>query len=309
MATLRRAQCTACSSGSVLPRRTGSAARSRSPTDAQIGAWDAISHGRHALVVAPTGSGKTLSAFLWAIDRVFHEKPLEAGGHARPEAIDGCRSLPHPHPLHLAAEGTGRRRRAQPPVAARRDRAVRAAARDRAARGHGRRPIRRHDLERSAQARHGAARHPHHDTRVALPDAHEPGGRDAQERAHRDRRRGARRRRDQARRPPRGEPRTPRRDPRQARAAHRAVGDGAADRRGRSVPRRLRAGRDRRAAGDEGLRHARDRAGRRHAQPAAAARQRTRARRARRSPPKTRTGSPTARPARGPARGAPSRPR
>src|SRR5690606_12100185 len=42
------------------------------PTDAQIGAWEAISAGKHALVVAPTGSGKTLSAFLWAIDRVFH---------------------------------------------------------------------------------------------------------------------------------------------------------------------------------------------------------------------------------------------
>ncbi|MBD8024663.1 Lhr family ATP-dependent helicase [Microbacterium gallinarum] len=44
------------------------------PTDAQIGAWDAISKGKNALVVAPTGSGKTLSAFLWAIDRVFREK-------------------------------------------------------------------------------------------------------------------------------------------------------------------------------------------------------------------------------------------
>ncbi|BDV29649.1 ATP-dependent helicase [Microbacterium terricola] len=44
------------------------------PTSAQTGAWEAISAGRHALVVAPTGSGKTLSAFLWAIDRVFHEK-------------------------------------------------------------------------------------------------------------------------------------------------------------------------------------------------------------------------------------------
>ncbi|MCP2637987.1 DEAD/DEAH box helicase [Microbacterium sp. HD4P20] len=43
------------------------------PTNAQIGAWEAISAGKHALVVAPTGSGKTLSAFLWAIDRVFHE--------------------------------------------------------------------------------------------------------------------------------------------------------------------------------------------------------------------------------------------
>ena len=44
------------------------------PTTAQAGAWDAVSHGKHALVVAPTGSGKTLSAFLWAIDRLFREK-------------------------------------------------------------------------------------------------------------------------------------------------------------------------------------------------------------------------------------------
>ena len=40
------------------------------PTAAQAGAWEAISSGRHALVVAPTGSGKTLSAFLWALDRL-----------------------------------------------------------------------------------------------------------------------------------------------------------------------------------------------------------------------------------------------
>ncbi|WP_300590661.1 ATP-dependent helicase [Microbacterium sp.] len=53
------------------------------PTPAQSGAWKAISAGRHALVVAPTGSGKTLSAFLWAIDRVFREKaetPQDAAG-------------------------------------------------------------------------------------------------------------------------------------------------------------------------------------------------------------------------------------
>ncbi|GAB3595407.1 ATP-dependent helicase [Microbacterium tumbae] len=46
----------------------------RAPTPAQAGAWDAISAGRHALVVAPTGSGKTLSAFLWAIDSVVRER-------------------------------------------------------------------------------------------------------------------------------------------------------------------------------------------------------------------------------------------
>ncbi len=44
------------------------------PTAAQAGAWEAISGGRNALVVAPTGSGKTLSAFLWAIDSVFRER-------------------------------------------------------------------------------------------------------------------------------------------------------------------------------------------------------------------------------------------
>ncbi|WP_438353849.1 ATP-dependent helicase [Microbacterium sp. CJ88] len=55
----------------------------RAPTTAQAGAWDAISSGKHALVVAPTGSGKTLSAFLWAIDRVFREKePTDAAASA-----------------------------------------------------------------------------------------------------------------------------------------------------------------------------------------------------------------------------------
>ncbi|MCB0905970.1 MAG: ATP-dependent helicase [Nocardioidaceae bacterium] len=41
------------------------------PTAAQVGAWGAITEGHHALVVAPTGSGKTLSAFLWSLDRLL----------------------------------------------------------------------------------------------------------------------------------------------------------------------------------------------------------------------------------------------
>jgi len=40
------------------------------PTAAQEGAWSAAQDGRNALVVAPTGSGKTLSAFLWSLDRL-----------------------------------------------------------------------------------------------------------------------------------------------------------------------------------------------------------------------------------------------
>ena len=40
------------------------------PTAAQSGAWAAIADGHNTLVIAPTGSGKTLSAFLWALDRL-----------------------------------------------------------------------------------------------------------------------------------------------------------------------------------------------------------------------------------------------
>jgi ATP-dependent helicase Lhr and Lhr-like helicase len=45
------------------------------PTAAQQGAWDAIASGRDTLVVAPTGSGKTLSAFLWSLDRLASTPP------------------------------------------------------------------------------------------------------------------------------------------------------------------------------------------------------------------------------------------
>ncbi|WP_447948490.1 ATP-dependent helicase [Microbacterium maritypicum] len=55
------------------------------PTPAQAGAWHAISAGKHALVVAPTGSGKTLSAFLWAIDSVFRERMAETAPPAKGE--------------------------------------------------------------------------------------------------------------------------------------------------------------------------------------------------------------------------------
>ena len=51
------------------------------PTPAQEGAWDAISSGRDTLVVAPTGSGKTLSAFLWSLDRLASTPPPEDPKH------------------------------------------------------------------------------------------------------------------------------------------------------------------------------------------------------------------------------------
>ncbi len=42
--------------------------RFAAPTDAQVQAWPVIARGEHVLVSAPTGSGKTLTAFLFAID-------------------------------------------------------------------------------------------------------------------------------------------------------------------------------------------------------------------------------------------------
>ena len=40
------------------------------PTSIQSRAWPEIARGRHVLVTAPTGSGKTLTAFLWAINQL-----------------------------------------------------------------------------------------------------------------------------------------------------------------------------------------------------------------------------------------------
>lgn len=43
------------------------------PTEAQDAGWAAIGRGRHTLIAAPTGSGKTLSAFLTCIDQLVRQ--------------------------------------------------------------------------------------------------------------------------------------------------------------------------------------------------------------------------------------------
>ena len=63
------------------PTRTWFEAAFAAPTPAQSGAWSAISAGRNALVVAPTGSGKTLSAFLWSVDRLMTTEPPKDRQH------------------------------------------------------------------------------------------------------------------------------------------------------------------------------------------------------------------------------------
>ena len=41
------------------------------PTEVQTAAWPVIAAGSHAVVSAPTGTGKTLAAFLWGLDRLI----------------------------------------------------------------------------------------------------------------------------------------------------------------------------------------------------------------------------------------------
>ena len=73
--------------------RTWFAAAFAEPTSAQVGAWDAIAAGRHALVVAPTGSGKTLSAFLWSIDQLATQPVPEKKKRCRVLYISPLKAL------------------------------------------------------------------------------------------------------------------------------------------------------------------------------------------------------------------------
>ena len=53
------------------------------PTPPQVEGWPAIARGESTLILAPTGTGKTLTAFLWCLDRLMLRTP--------PDAPQGCR--------------------------------------------------------------------------------------------------------------------------------------------------------------------------------------------------------------------------
>ena len=64
------------------------------PTPAQQAAWSTIAGGGNALVVAPTGSGKTLSAFLWALDRLANTpRPAELKRRCRVLYVSPLKAL------------------------------------------------------------------------------------------------------------------------------------------------------------------------------------------------------------------------
>src|SRR5688572_23560668 len=73
------------------------------PTKPQALGWPAIARGESTLILAPTGSGKTLTAFLWCLNRLLFEPP--------PPAKERCRVL-YVSPLKALAVDVERNLRA-----------------------------------------------------------------------------------------------------------------------------------------------------------------------------------------------------
>ena len=97
----------------ILPDRSSNGSRSAAGRRAPIrsSSWRKAQAGKSVLLIAPTGAGKTLAGFLPTLTDL-----------ARPAEAKAGRSAPrHPHALHFAAEGAGRRHRTQSDEAGQRD--------------------------------------------------------------------------------------------------------------------------------------------------------------------------------------------
>jgi len=63
------------------------------PTPPQTLGWPAIARGESTLILAPTGSGKTLTAFLWCINRVMFDPVPPKGRRCRVLYISPLKAL------------------------------------------------------------------------------------------------------------------------------------------------------------------------------------------------------------------------
>ena len=127
------------------------------PTPAQRLAWPPIASGENLLLVSPTGTGKTLAAFLAIIDGLYPRACQ--GGH--PRARPAMR-------LRLASAEPGLRHRAEPDHPARGDPPRPGAG---AKPDHRRRPDRRHLGLPAQEAPRAAAAPADHHARKPQPDA------------------------------------------------------------------------------------------------------------------------------------------
>ena len=211
--------------------------RFSAPTPTQARAWPAIKAGRDTLIAAPTGSGKTLSAFLAAIDELVR-RGLEG---ALPDETQVVYVSP------LKALSNDIQKNLEAPLAG-----IREALRARGAAGR-RNPRlganRRHPAVRTQQRASAAAAYRGDDAGIAL---HSAGFRirpeDAGDDADGDRRRDSRAGAEQARRASGAVAGATAKSVRRQVAADRPVGHAKADRDGGALSRRRRGGglRDRR---------------------------------------------------------------
>jgi ATP-dependent helicase Lhr and Lhr-like helicase len=63
------------------------------PTSPQVAGWPAISRGESTLILAPTGTGKTLAAFLWCIERIMFTPVPETDKRCRVLYISPIKAL------------------------------------------------------------------------------------------------------------------------------------------------------------------------------------------------------------------------
>ena len=63
------------------------------PTSPQVLGWPAIARGEHTLILAPTGTGKTLTAFLWCLNRLMLEPAPDEAAACRVIYISPLKAL------------------------------------------------------------------------------------------------------------------------------------------------------------------------------------------------------------------------
>ena len=63
------------------------------PTPPQALGWPAIARGDSTLIVAPTGTGKTLAAFLWCIERLMFGPPAPPDRRCRVVYVSPLKAL------------------------------------------------------------------------------------------------------------------------------------------------------------------------------------------------------------------------